>query len=161
MLLRGGTVVASPDLNRDSHVANSIRKQLRSNAVAIISLVVAVSSLGYNTWRNERTEANRNVRHGGFELLLKLGELQEVVFFGHYDQDSGRGNPRTGWAFVLVIDDLSRSLPEPVPSAADRLLATWGEEWQGLGQSDASVDRISAAIDELRTDVLNALDSLD
>lgn len=138
-----------------------ILEQIRNNSVAIISLAVAVSSLGYNTWRNERTEANRNVRHGGFELLLKLGALQEVVFFSHYDRDHGRGNPRTGWAYVLVIDDLSRSLPEPVPAAADRLLATWEEEWQGLGDSDASIERISAAIDVLRGDVLDALGSLD
>ena len=30
----------------------SIREQLRRNAVALISLVIAITSLGYNTWRN-------------------------------------------------------------------------------------------------------------
>ena len=41
----------------------SIRPQLHNNAVALISLFVAVSSLAYNTWRNETTEAQRNIRH--------------------------------------------------------------------------------------------------
>lgn len=39
-----------------------MREQIRNNAVALISLVVALAALGYNTWRNERTEANRNLR---------------------------------------------------------------------------------------------------
>ena len=46
----------------------TIRLQLRNNAVALISLAVALSSLAYNTWRNERTEHNRNVRTATFEV---------------------------------------------------------------------------------------------
>jgi len=34
-------------------------EQVRRNSVALISLVVAVTSLSYNTWRNEATEHNR------------------------------------------------------------------------------------------------------
>lgn len=142
-------------------MAQKIVEQLRNNTVAIISLVVAVSSLSYNTWRNEQTEYNRNVRHGGFELLLKLGQLQEVVFFSHYDQDSERGSPRAGWAYVLVIGDLSASLPEPVPTAAGALMEGWETDWQGLGVDDDSARRISDAIDKLRVQVLAALRSLD
>lgn len=51
----------------------TIRQQLRNNAVALISLAVAIGSLGYNTWRNERTEHNRNVRTAAFELLMRAG----------------------------------------------------------------------------------------
>jgi len=142
-------------------MARTIAEQVRNNAVAIISLVVAISSLGYNTWRNERTEHNRNIRHGGFELLLKLGELQEVLFFGHYDMDPERGSPRAGWAYVLVIGDLGQSLPEPVPTTARRLVATWEAEWEGLGRNDESAQRVSAAIDDLRSEVLSALQGLD
>ena len=53
----------------------TLRQQLRDNAVALISLAVAISSLSYNTWRNERTEANRNVRTATFELLMRLADL--------------------------------------------------------------------------------------
>ena len=67
---------------------NSIIDQLRRNAGAVISLVIAVSSLRYNTWRTEKTEDNRNQRFAAFEILLKLGELQQVVFHHHYDKTS-------------------------------------------------------------------------
>ena len=62
----------------------SIREQIRSNAVALISLVIALSSLGYNTWRNETTESQRNIRHASFRVLETLGSLQEVVDFRYY-----------------------------------------------------------------------------
>jgi len=79
---------------------NSIFSQVHRNAVALISLVVALSSLGDNTWRNEQTEANRNERQAAFEVLLKRGELQRVVFHSHYDSGEDMGNPRTGWAYI-------------------------------------------------------------
>ena len=139
----------------------TIREQFRNNFVAIVSLIVAITSLSYITWRNERSEFNRNIRQAGFEILLKLGELQEVVFFGHYDPDSQRGNPRTGWADILVISDLGQSMPAPVPGSADGLLASWDANWQGLGQNDDSLAEISAAIDTLRADVREALNTLD
>ena len=78
-------------------------QQLRQHSVALISLVIAVSSLSYNTWRNEQTEANRNVRTAGIAMLLTLGELGQTVLFRHYDMDAVRGNPRAGWAYVLTI----------------------------------------------------------
>ena len=86
---------------------STLRQQLRNNAVALISLVVALGSLSYNTWRNERTEYNRNVRTATFELLVKLSELERVVYLAQYDRDRSGGNPRTGWTYVLVIRDLS------------------------------------------------------
>jgi hypothetical protein len=55
---------------------STLRHQLRNNAVALISLTVALGSLGYNTWRNERTDYNRNIRTATFELLGKLSELE-------------------------------------------------------------------------------------
>lgn len=62
---------------------NSIKKQIQRNSVAIISLIIAISSLSYNTWRNEKTKDNRNQRHAAFEILVKLNELQHLIFH-HY-----------------------------------------------------------------------------
>jgi hypothetical protein len=45
-------------------------EQILGNALAVISLCVALSALGYNTWRNELTEHKRNIRQAGFEMLL-------------------------------------------------------------------------------------------
>jgi len=141
---------------------NSFISQLRRNAVALISIVIAVSSLSYNTWRNEKTEDNRNQRFAAFEILLKLGELQQVVFHHHYDMDkTDKGNPRTGWTYVLTVRDLSRVLNPPLPGTADRLLTIWGENWEGLDENIAQVDSIMAGIDEMRGETLHLLESLD
>ena len=87
--------------------SDGVIDQLKRNTVALVSIIIAVSSLSYNTWRNEKTEENRNQRLASFEILLKLNELQQVVFHSHYDKDSlDKGNPRTGWAYVLTVRDL-------------------------------------------------------
>jgi hypothetical protein len=77
-----------------SNRENSFANQLKRNTVALISIVIAVSSLSYNTWRNEKTEANRNQRVAAFEILMKLSELQQIVFHHYYDKDTqDKGNP--------------------------------------------------------------------
>jgi hypothetical protein len=140
---------------------STLRHQLRNNAVALISLVVALGSLGYNTWRNERSEHNHNIRTATFELLGKLSELERVVFLAQYDRDAGGGNPRTGWTYVLVIRDLSSVVPSPVPAKAAQLRQVWGENWEGLGRDDErSVNRIDDAIGSLREAALATLRSL-
>ena len=137
-------------------------QQVRRNSVALISLVVALSSLGYNTWRNELTEANRNQRQSAFEILLKLGELQQVVFHSHYDRDiTDKGNPRTGWAYVLTVNDLSHVLRPPMPELAGRLQTIWGEHWSNLGTEQDSADAILAEIDTVREETLQQLHRLD
>lgn len=137
-------------------------QQVRRNAVALISLTVALSSLGYNTWRNELTEENRNQRFAAFEILLKLGELQQLVFHSHYDRDiTDKGNPRTGWAFVLMISDLSSVLRPPMPEYTTQLKTTWDAHWSSLGSEQASVDAILAEIDGVRNEALSQLRMLD
>jgi hypothetical protein len=139
----------------------TIREQLRNNVVALISLVVALGSLSYNTWRNERTEHNRNVRTATFELLGKLAELERVVYLAQYDRDRSGGNPRTGWTYVLVIQDFAAVVPQPVPAQAAQLQKVWAENWQGLGGEDeSSVERIDDAISKLRTASLAMLKAL-
>ncbi len=139
----------------------SITDQIRRNSVALISLAVALSSLAYNTWRNEQTESNRNVRVAGIELLLKLGELERVVFFAHYDNDRQAGNPRAGWAYALTMRDLGALTPEPASSATASLVEVWQENWSGLGASDEAASKISDSIDKTRSDVLRVLADLD
>jgi hypothetical protein len=139
----------------------TLGQQLRNNSVALISLVVALGSLSYNTWRNERTERNRNVRTATFELLTRIAELQRVVYLAQYDRDPSGGNPRTGWTYVLVIRDLSTLVPQPVPARAAELQKVWSADWEGLGRDDErSVDHIDGAIDALRAATLATLTSL-
>lgn len=142
-------------------MVTTIRQQLRNNAVALISLAVALTSLAYNTWRNERTEHNRNVRTATFEILTKLAELERVVFLAQYDHDASGGSPRTGWTYVLVIRDLSAVVPGSVPQRAAQLQQAWSENWEALGRDDeTAVNHIDGAIDEMRNAALTTLTSL-
>lgn len=59
-------------------------RQVYRHRLALLSLLVALISLGYNTWRNEATEDHRNIREAGFQVLLQLGELQQIVSHRHY-----------------------------------------------------------------------------
>jgi hypothetical protein len=139
----------------------SIREQLRSNAVALISLLVALSSLGYNTWRNERTEHNRNVRTAAFEVLMRAADLQRVAFLAQYDRDARGGSPRNGWTDVLEIRDLAALVPGSVGPRAAELEKAWGENWDGLGKDDeTAVNRIDDAIGKLREATLAMLEAL-
>lgn len=139
----------------------SLGEQLRNNAIALLSLVFAVSSLAYTTWRNEETELNRNIRTAGFEILRQLGELQLVVDYAHYDRDPERGNPITGWGRVLMIRDLAPIMPAPVPDKATDLQETWGVHWALLREDRASAERVTQAIDGLREATRAALAELE
>ena len=139
----------------------SIRTQLRANIVALTSLTVALASFSYTTWRNERSEHNRTLRQASFQLLGALGEMQQVVFHAHYDHDATRGNPRTGWVYVQTISDYSSTLPAPVASSAEALLAAWREHWEELGRDDRGAEAISDAVDHCRAAVLAELKRLD
>jgi len=139
-----------------------ISEQIRRNFVALISLIVAVTSLGYNTWRNEASEFNRNQRLVAIEVLRNVGELHQVVLHRHWDMDeSDKGNPRTGWALVLAIHDLAMILESPVPDSADALRKTWEQHWETLGPDRASERQIVGALELLREDVHTLLSNLD
>ena len=130
-------------------MSNKIRlkDQLQRNSVALISLVIAISSLGYNTWRNEASEHNRNQRAVSIEVLRNIGELQQVVYHSHWDmEDRDKGSPLTGWALVLTIKDLSRLLEGDAPEAGTKLWRVWDDGWQGLGENRESYDQIIDAL---------------
>ena len=139
---------------------SDMRRQVRDNLVAITSLVVAVSALSYNTWRNERTERNRNVRVAGIELLREIGSLQQIIFYAHYAAGDARGDPRMGWADVLTIEDLATMMPPEVGQEALELRAVWDADAEGLMDDDAAFGRIDGAIEELRRETLRSLQAL-
>ena len=125
-------------------------------------MLVALSALGYNTWRNEQTEYNRNIRQAGFEILLHIGQLQRITYLAHFDKDQQAGNLRKGWAEVLVLRDLAKLMPESEQVRSEALFDAWSENWSGLGgDDDFAVAAIDNAINDLRIDVVKALESLD
>lgn len=147
----------------------TFKQQVQRNLVALISVFIAVSSLSYNTWRNEKSELNRNLRQASFEVLLELGEMRELVYHLEYDREViDRSAERTGWVTVFVIRDLASVLEDPVPAAADSLYQAWSEHWDGLAERDSegrligtSRHAIEAEIDGLRDITLAMLQGLD
>jgi hypothetical protein len=148
-----------------NNTLQGLGEQVRRNLVALISLVVAVSSLGYNTWRNERTEYNRNQRQASFQMLLALGELRELAYHLQYDSVTvGRQAERSGWTKVFAIRDFSMLLQAPIPAEGEALYRAWDEHSQSLGSNTVDrthLDAIEARIDELRDETLAMLQALD
>ncbi|UUO23722.1 hypothetical protein FGD67_11095 [Colwellia sp. M166] len=139
----------------------NLLNQFQRNAVAIISLVVALTGLGYNTWRNEQTEGNRNQRFASFMVLSKLNELQELVFYRRYDPMlETQGDSIKGWAYVLTIHDLAQVLPAPLPDNADKLSVTWELNWEQIENDQKSADAILAELDEMRDKTILLLNTL-
>ena len=137
-----------------------MREQLRDNLVAIVSLVIALSALGYNTWRNEKTEHNRNIRAAGFEMLTEIGSLQQIILYAHFTRGDQRGDPRMGWADMLTITDLAALMPADVAKDAGLLKTVWEADSAGLAEDDAAFQRIDGAIDALRQTTLRSLRAL-
>ncbi|MES2353298.1 MAG: hypothetical protein V4568_02670 [Pseudomonadota bacterium] len=138
----------------------TIIQQLKRHFVAILSLIVALTGLSYNTWRNERTEQNRNIRVAGFEILKTLGDLQLLVDYAHFHEDQQQGDPTTGWGKVLFIKDLAQLLPSPGPEDAERLLTTWRNNAEKIDSDNQSVQRISEDIFLARRDIIETLHRL-
>ena len=134
---------------------------LKQNLLAIVSLLVAFSALAYNSWRNELTEQNRNIRFAGFEIIQGIGELERITYLIHFDKKTIRNSPRDGWAVVLVLKDLSQLMSSKVAAKAQRLLDVWRAQWEGLGENDESVREIDAAIDALRMETLEVIRRLE
>lgn len=139
----------------------SIKSQIHSNLVAIISLIVAISSLSYNTWRNEKTEKNRNIRPVAFEILKELGQLQLVVNNVRYATDNKMSiNPIMGWGHISFISDLSQLLPQPIPTQISKLVQIWQNNWGEIRTDESKADIITYQIDDSRSIILNQLKKL-
>ncbi len=134
---------------------NTIREQFRRNAVALISLAIAITSLGYNTWRNEASEHNRNQRLVAIELILMLSDLQQALLDSRYGKESeSKSNLRKGWVAVLTIRDISMVAGGAVHESADVLFATWEREADSLTSND------EAGNDTAKTSIENALNAV-
>ena len=140
---------------------NTLLMQVQRNMLSIISLVVALSALGYNTYRNELTETNRNIRAAGFEMLHELAELQLIADYAHYDKDSAQGNPITGWGRLQYMRDMSLLMSPDVVSETQLLKEVWGSEWSALHENEASNERITEAINTVRDQVRETITALE
>lgn len=140
--------------------SNSFRQQVRRSSLSLISIVIALSALFYNTWRNELTEANRNIRVAEFEILKALGEVQQVIDYAHFRRDQQRADLTLCLARVLLIHDLATLAPAPVPASSDKLLAAWRTHGESITTSLESASAMSEEVLEMQRVVLASLRTL-
>ena len=146
----------------------TIKEQIRRNLVALISLAVAVTGLGYNTWRNEASEHNRNQRLVSIELLLMLADVQQLTQEAQWGNNEDRAPIlREIWSKILTIEDLSQISEGSVPVSATALYKIWSEDYDKLGlgeqrkkESIRAKDRIVSALEDGRSDTQAGLTSI-
>lgn len=136
------------------------KEQLRNELLAIISLVIAVIALSYNTWRDEVTEEHRNIRAAEFEMLKSLSELQQLIDYAYLRQDPQHGDLGQGLAHVLFINDLATLTPEPVNNSAHALLLSWNADSEKLASSKEAGAALSEQVLNTRRAVLESLRDL-
>ena len=138
-----------------------IIEQIRTNAVAIISLVVALSGLGYNTWRNEASESNKNIREAGFFMMRELTELQEVVLYARFGGGDARGDIKSGWSHVLAVKDISYAMPQSVQKDAIALSLIWQQNAEGItSNQNESYRLVDQSIDKVKEQIVIEINRL-
>ncbi|KGJ99140.1 hypothetical protein [Thalassotalea sp. ND16A] len=145
---------------KNSGLKRSLKQQLQNNLIAIVSIFIAISSLAYNTWRNEQTEYNRNVRTSSFQILMSLAELQLLVDHAFYNEDKDKGDPIKGWSYVLYVQDLAQTVSPQVQQNAAQLKQVWAKSWQLMDEQQSENDAITQSIKALRLEVLATLQAL-
>ena len=137
-----------------------IWRQVKVNIVAIVSVIVALTGLGYNTWRNEHTERNRNTRIAAFETLKSLGEAQIIVEYAHFKKNRQLGDPLQGVGRAMYIRDLAGVLPPPAPEYAEQLWVAWRDNADKVENDTEAMIAITDEIQRLRLAVLEILEEL-
>jgi len=134
---------------------------IEDNGLALVSLLVALTALGYNTWRNEATESNRNIRAAGFEVLREAAHLQLLVDRAYYAPEEEKPDPIEGWARVNLILALSDVMPEETQAVAQNLKTVWGAQWQTVYRMEDANVKITDANVQLQKEVQDILKALD
>lgn len=134
--------------------------QLKENEVGIISLIVAIVALFTSLWLYEKSETNRNIRIASFEVLMQLGQLQQVVNTIHYQKENSFDTLSLGWGHVALIGDLSSLIPTPVPESTQKLIVAWKQNLDSIRDNEDSAAKISEEIDSTRKEILHVLATL-
>ena len=140
---------------------NSRNTDWNGRALALVSLFIALSGLAYNTWRNETTEAHRNVRQAAFVLLEHSGQMQQLVDARFYGGDRSEANRIACWGKAALVRDLGALVSQAADARAQALFNTWRERAGALDAGDATAERaISDRLAAVRTQVLEDLRAL-
>jgi hypothetical protein len=134
---------------------------LRRHGVALVSLVVALAGLGYNTWRNETTESHRNVRQAAFVMLADLGELQQLVDRRYFGAERGDLTRIRAWGRVAALRDVGPLVSPEVAASSASLAQTWQDRLAALDGGNAQAEQaISRSVRETRERIMAELMAL-
>lgn len=130
-------------------------------AIALVSLVVALSGLGYATWRNETTEAHRNIRQASFALLDQLGQLQQIVDNRYYAGERSEMTRIAAWSKAALIRDMGSLVSPQAQVRAEAAFDAWSKHAEGLDAQDPAAEKaITQSLEQLRRQVLMDLQRL-
>lgn len=137
-----------------------LKKQLKQNLLAILSIGIAISALAYNSWRNELSEENRNYRAAGFEIMREAAHLQYLIDSTTYTSDKEKEDPISGWVKVNLIVSLSKLMMPDILISAKNLKKSWRNNWSSLGEGETANQRITKANEALVAKVRTQLSAL-
>jgi hypothetical protein len=148
--------------NEPTSPPQRIVRDWSGRVMAIISLVVALTSLGYNTWRNESTESHRNIRQACFIILEESAALQQIVEVRFYGGDRSKSTWIAAWGKASLIRDLGMLAPPRTGQEAQNVFHVWSKRSHGIDARDPlAEDEMSDAIERLRRQTLDDLRELD
>ncbi len=131
-------------------------------ALTMIALTVALVSMAYNTWRNETSEAQRNLRQACFILIEESAAFQQLVearFGGH---DRSENTRASAWGKATLIRDIGALAPPRTGQEAQRVYDIWRQRAQQIDERNPlAEDELSDAIERLRRQTLDDLRELD
>lgn len=128
-------------------------KQFKQNLLAIISLAIAITALGYNSWRNEHSEENRNYRAAGFEIMREAAHFQHFIDMVTYASEKREEVPIEGWVSVNLMMSLSELMMPEIQAKAVNLKTVWRDNLSSLTKSEVANERISDANTQLINEV--------
>jgi len=138
----------------------NLKLQIEKNMLAIISLVVAIVALSYNSWRNELSEDNRNIRAAGFEIMREAATLQFYIDATTFAEMAKDEDVIQGWVSVNLIVSLSELISPTVNKRANNLKKVWTDHWSRLANDQSANQKITEANNLLTKEVKIHLASL-
>lgn len=152
--------MSNSKLQQSISLQSNFAKQLKNNLLAVISLIVAITALSYNSWRNEVSEDNRNQRAAGFEILREAAHLQLLVDQATYGDEETKSDPIQGWVRVNLILSLSKLTDKETIQSASSLKISWQENWEDIYTNEKANVRVSNSIESLNRTVSEHLSTL-
>ena len=116
--------------------------------------MIAISALSYNSWRNELSEQNRNIRYAGFEIIKETAKLQQFFDQTTFESENHKSKlPIEGWVKIRLIQSLSVFMNIEVQNQANYLFSKWQDGWQKLKSNKKVNSDLSIIIDNLVNEV--------